>query len=173
MKIAITSQGDNLDSLVDQRFGRCPYLILVETDAMQVEAVANPYADEGGGVGSRLAALVADRGVQEVLTGTVGPNARQALDAAGVGAMLDCKGTVREVLDAYQAGRLQPRPAAASPTSSNPAEPAGQGRGFGRGRGLGGGRQRRGGGGRGQGRGRGGKGCGEGRRQRRRRSESQ
>ena len=159
MKIAITSQGDNLDSLVDQRFGRCPYLILVETDAMHVEAVANPYADESGGVGSRLAALVAGRGVQVLLTGTVGPNARQALDAAGIQAILDCKGAVRDAIDGFQAGRLQSQPVAASPMSSNPDERPGQGRGSGGGRGLGRGRRR------------GGEGRGEGRRRRRRHFE--
>ncbi|MDY7110172.1 MAG: NifB/NifX family molybdenum-iron cluster-binding protein [Planctomycetota bacterium] len=159
MKIAITSQGDNLNSAIDQRFGRCPYLLIVETDGMQGEAVVNPYADESGGVGSRLAGLVADKGAEVVLTGTLGPNAQDALDAAGIRAVLDCAGTVRESVESFKAGHLRPQPAGAGSNVSEADERPGRGRGFGRGR-EGGGRGRGGGGGRG---------CGEGRRRRRRR----
>lgn len=164
MKIAITSRGDTLDSPIDQRFGRCPCLLIVETDGMRTEAVANPYAEERGGVGSRLASLVAGRGVEVVLTGTLGPNAQEALDAAGIEAVLDCKGTVREAVDAFIAGRLKSQRAVARQPSDRD-DRGGQGRGFGRGGG--------GGRGRGRGRGRGGGERGEGRRRRQRRFERQ
>lgn len=159
MKIALTSRGDILDSPIDQRFGRCPYVLIVETDGMHTEVVANPYAEESGGVGSRLASLVADRGVEVVLTGTLGPNAQEALDAAGIEAVFDCKGTAREAVGAFIAGHFKSQRAIARQASDSGDRP-GQGRGFG-----GGGRR---GGGRGRGRGR-----GEGRRRRRRRFEWQ
>ena len=31
MKVAITSTGDNLESKLDQRFGRCGYFIIYDT----------------------------------------------------------------------------------------------------------------------------------------------
>ena len=41
MKIAVSSQGKNLESPLDPRFGRCAYFLIVETDDMSFEAVHN------------------------------------------------------------------------------------------------------------------------------------
>jgi Uncharacterized conserved protein len=41
MKIAVTSKGVLLDSEVDPRFGRAPYILIVETDTMAFEVVDN------------------------------------------------------------------------------------------------------------------------------------
>jgi predicted Fe-Mo cluster-binding NifX family protein len=94
MKIAVSSQGPELDSLMDQRFGRCPYLLLIQTDDMSSNALLNPYANESGGVGSRLASLLVDRDVKVLLTGKVGPNASYALNATKIRVVVDCDGPV-------------------------------------------------------------------------------
>ena len=41
MKIVVTSQGTNLDSPVDPRFGRAKHFLLVDTDTMQTTAHDN------------------------------------------------------------------------------------------------------------------------------------
>ena len=41
MLIAVTSSGDSLDSLVNEKFGRCQYFIIVDPDTMKFEAVPN------------------------------------------------------------------------------------------------------------------------------------
>ena len=101
MKIAISSQGPDLDSQIDPRFGRCPYLLLVETDNMHVDALQNPYANASGGVGSRLAALIASRGVKTLLTGMVGPNASNALKSTHICVVSDCNGTAGDAAKAF------------------------------------------------------------------------
>jgi len=35
MKIAISASGPDKDSSVDERFGRCPYFMIVDTDEME------------------------------------------------------------------------------------------------------------------------------------------
>ena len=41
MKIAITAKGNRLDSEVDPRFGRAPYILIVDTETLAFEAVDN------------------------------------------------------------------------------------------------------------------------------------
>ena len=84
MKICVTSQGDNLEAKVDPRFGRCPYFIIVDPETKEFEAIANPNIQALSGAGIQSAQLVAGKGVEAILTGNVGPNAFQTLQAAGI-----------------------------------------------------------------------------------------
>lgn len=144
MKIAVTSQGPDLDADVDPRFGRCSYVLIVETDGMHVMDVANPYIDDSGGAGSRLASLVADQHVDALLTGAAGPNAQDALEAAGIETVTNVRGTIREAVDAYLGRELDSPDAldARRPTSQDSPRHERYG-GHGEGRGYGEGRQRR------------------------------
>ena len=39
MKICISSTGKNLDAIVDQRFGRCQYFLIIDTDTMKIKTI--------------------------------------------------------------------------------------------------------------------------------------
>jgi predicted Fe-Mo cluster-binding NifX family protein len=150
MKVAVSAAGPNLDSPVDPRFGRCQFLLIVDIDSLDFEAVENPAVMAPGGAGIQAAELMANRGVEAVITGNCGPNAYQVLSAAGIEVFVGASGSVRQAMESYRRGELR---AALGPT----AEPysglvSGMGRGMGRG--MGGGRG--GGMGRGMGGGRGG-----------------
>jgi predicted Fe-Mo cluster-binding NifX family protein len=104
MKIAVTAAGNDLDAAVDPRFGRAPYFVIVETDDMSFEALANEAADASGGAGPAAAQAVADGGAQAVVTGNCGPNAHRTLEAAGIKVYVGAGGTVREAVERYLAG---------------------------------------------------------------------
>jgi predicted Fe-Mo cluster-binding NifX family protein len=108
MKICITSDGGSLDSEVDPRFGRCPYFIFVETDSLEFEAVQNPNIDAMGGAGVQSGQFVAEKQIKAVLTGNVGPNAYQTLQAAGVDVITGVSGTVGEAVEKYKKGQFNP-----------------------------------------------------------------
>ena len=38
MKIAVTSTGPTLDDMMEARFGRCPYFLIIDLDNMEFEA---------------------------------------------------------------------------------------------------------------------------------------
>ena len=42
MKIAITSEGNTLSSLIDSRFGRCAFFAIFDTDIQDTEFFPNP-----------------------------------------------------------------------------------------------------------------------------------
>ncbi len=108
MKIAVTATGTSLDDQVESRFGRTPYYMFIDTDTMEFEALRNPNASSGGGVGIQSAQLMSDRGVQYVLTGNVGPNASQVFEAAGIHVMVDIGGTIRQAVEKFKAGHYTP-----------------------------------------------------------------
>lgn len=107
MLIAITSEGPTLQDRVDQRFGRCPYLIIVDLETMKFDAIENPYAKAGSGAGIQSAQLVADRDVSVILTGNPGPKAQATFDAADIKVVSGAGGTVQETIDKYKNGSLR------------------------------------------------------------------
>lgn len=108
MIIAVCSQGTGLDSIVDQRFGRCACFILVDLDSGQFSAVTNPSVDSAGGAGVQTAQFLGNEGVDAVLVGNVGPKAIAALNAAGIKVYTGIKGTVADAVALYQQGKLSP-----------------------------------------------------------------
>jgi predicted Fe-Mo cluster-binding NifX family protein len=152
MRIAITSEGPQLDAELDPRFGRCRYLLLVDTEDLSFDAVENPHRELAQGVGIQLAQLAAEQGAKAVLTGQCGPKAEDVLAAARIELVTGCRGTVREAAEAYRAGKLR-APAASTPPASPeqgrrlggqwPGRAGGGGMGRGRGMGRGMGRGRR------------------------------
>ncbi|MCG6879202.1 MAG: NifB/NifX family molybdenum-iron cluster-binding protein [Deltaproteobacteria bacterium] len=107
MKIAVSSNGNNLDSLIDPRFGRCAYFLLVDTGDMNFKAFDNESIALGGGAGIRAAQFVASKGAEIILTGHVGPNAVKALKAAGIEVFVEQVGTVRKAIERYKSGTLE------------------------------------------------------------------
>jgi predicted Fe-Mo cluster-binding NifX family protein len=107
MKIGVSSTGTTLDSALDPRFGRCKCFIVVDSESLEFEAVANVAGSLGGGAGIRAAQILAERGVKAVLTGNCGPNAFTTLSAANIQVITGCGGTVKEAIAAFESGSLR------------------------------------------------------------------
>lgn len=108
MKIAVTSQGKELTSEVDQRFGRAKFLLVfdTETDDFTVhDNEVNLNAAQGAGI--QTGQNIANLDVEAVITGNVGPNAFKTLSAAGVKIFLAEKQAVSEAIEAFKAGKLK------------------------------------------------------------------
>lgn len=108
MKIAISSSGKDISSDIDPRFGRCKYFLIVDTETMDFKAIPNSAAGAAHGAGIQASQLVASNGAKIVLTGNVGPNAHSALTASSVEVVTGVSGTVREAVESFKQGELQP-----------------------------------------------------------------
>lgn len=104
MKICVSSQGTTLDAQVDPRFGRCQYFLIVDKDTLEYEAIKNPNIDSMGGAGIQSGQLMAEKHVGAVITGNVGPNAFQTLQAAGIDVITSASGSVKEAVERYKKG---------------------------------------------------------------------
>ncbi|NQU18042.1 MAG: NifB/NifX family molybdenum-iron cluster-binding protein [Candidatus Saganbacteria bacterium] len=107
MKICVTATGNDLDSTVDPRFGRCQNFIFVDSETPEFKVVPNPNIDTSGGAGIQSGQLVASEGAEAVITGNVGPNAFQTLSSLGLKVYTGISGTVKEALQSYKEGKLK------------------------------------------------------------------
>ena len=96
MRIAISSTGPDLDAQVDPRFGRCQCFVVVDPASEELEVLDNEAAMMSGGAGIQAAQMVANSGVEAVITGNLGPNAADTLAATGLKVYLGAAGTVRQ-----------------------------------------------------------------------------
>lgn len=102
MKIAISAQGTELKSQMDNRFGRAPFFLIWDNNISQLEVLDNKDLSEfSNGVGIKAAQKVVDAGADLVITGHVGPKADQILKAAGISIQEKIGGTIQEALDTY------------------------------------------------------------------------
>jgi len=109
MKIAVSAQGRDLESPVDPRFGRARSFVVFDTETEQTIALDNQVnlnAMQGAGI--QAARAVTGLGVSVVITGNIGPKAFAALEAGQVAVYSGAAGTVRQAIEAFQAGRLHP-----------------------------------------------------------------
>ncbi|MBN1885825.1 MAG: NifB/NifX family molybdenum-iron cluster-binding protein [Candidatus Krumholzibacteriota bacterium] len=108
MRIAVTAQGPDKDSPVDERFGRAKHFVIYDTETGEYTAVDNAVnmnAMQGAGIqsGERMA----KENINVVLTGHVGPKAFRTLQAAGVTIASGISGTVADAIAAWKDGKLQ------------------------------------------------------------------
>jgi len=82
MKIAISSDGKNINGSVAEIFGRCAYFLIIEINDKKItgfEAIENTSVNQTTGAGISVVQMVASQNVNAVITGNVGPRALEVL----------------------------------------------------------------------------------------------
>lgn len=82
--IAVTVVSPDLRAEIEPRFGRAPYVLLVNPETLEWTSLENPGRQARGGAGIRLVQLLNDQGVDGVISGRLGPKATDALAKAGI-----------------------------------------------------------------------------------------
>jgi predicted Fe-Mo cluster-binding NifX family protein len=107
MKLAISVNGSELASPIDERFGRAKSFLIVDSETMKFTAIDNTQNFEAAqGAGIQSAGHVINAGAECVLTGHCGPKAFRALVAAGVKVYAGVTGTAESAIEAFKAGEL-------------------------------------------------------------------
>jgi predicted Fe-Mo cluster-binding NifX family protein len=108
IKVAVSSTGKNLNSDVDNVFGRCPYFIIAEIEnkkIIRVETIKNTSADKMSGAGISAAQTVTEKNVSAVITGNLGPRALSVLKQFNIKIYMG-NGSVKKVLQGFIEGKL-------------------------------------------------------------------
>lgn len=108
MKIAITSDGQNLDSQVDLRFGRAKGFIIynLEDESFEfVDNIQNLNAAQGAGI--QAAQNVINQAVEAVITGHCGPKAFNLLTNENVKIFVGAEGTIQDAIRKFKNNELQ------------------------------------------------------------------
>ena len=106
MKIAISADGPNLEAKVGHKLGTSQYLVIVDVETEDFEAVPNPGASGQRGAGMQAVVLAISRDVKAVLTGYCSPTAYNQLRANGIEVLTGLSGTVEEIVEKYKKGDL-------------------------------------------------------------------
>ncbi len=99
MKIAVASEGKNLDSEVSLRGGRAPYYLIFEKGKL-LQTIKNPFAVGGGGAGWSVAYMLADKKVGLVIAGRFGPNMEFALNQKKI-KFKEASGKIGEIIKEF------------------------------------------------------------------------
>jgi predicted Fe-Mo cluster-binding NifX family protein len=106
MKVAISSTGKDLSSTVSEVFGRCNYFLIVDIQENKVtgfEAIENKTSGQKGSIGVTTAQIVADKGVDSVITGNMGPIALDVMKQFNIHVYFG-EGIVKEAIEDFIKG---------------------------------------------------------------------
>jgi predicted Fe-Mo cluster-binding NifX family protein len=108
MRIVLTAVSPDVGSQIEPRFGRCAYLLVVDTDTIAWEAHPNPGLTASGGAGIKAAQFAADQHVEAIVSGDFGPHAFNALQAASIYMYLygDCT-TIAQAIERFRNKQLE------------------------------------------------------------------
>lgn len=148
MKLLITATAPNLDAAVDPRFGRAPWFLVIDEETGQLlEAIDNKVGvDAAQGAGIAAASMVAEKGINKIYTGRLGPKAMAVIEQAGIEVIEGVSGPVRSILTGAEQVEQTTRKTTTSqaagqqPMGGGRCRGGGEGRGGGMGRGRGGGK---------------------------------
>ena len=110
MKIAFSSKGETMDSMIDPRFGRAAYLVVYNEETTETSSFDNQsITGVAHGAGPQTAQKLMEMGANVLVTGNgPGGNASAVLKGTNIKIFVGAAGmTLKEAYDAYQRGALQ------------------------------------------------------------------
>lgn len=110
MKIAISSEGKDLDSNCSSMFGRCAYFIIAETNGeniKKIKTIENTGVNQRSGAGINAAKLIGNENVNSLITAAVGPKAFDALKEWNIDIYKSKKNVNKENIEELVKGNLE------------------------------------------------------------------
>ncbi|WP_053955720.1 NifB/NifX family molybdenum-iron cluster-binding protein [Inediibacterium massiliense] len=106
MKICVSSLGKEKTSMMDDRFGRCQYFFIVDTQTNEEKVLENKGLTATQGAGIAAGQQIVDEKVDVLITGYIGPNAMKVLQGSDIKIYKGKGLAIQEEIDAFKKENL-------------------------------------------------------------------
>lgn len=108
MLVAFSTDGGNLDSILDLRFGRCRNFLVCDVSSSDFKIIENSQnLNAAQGAGIQSAQNVIASGAVALVTGHCGPKAFKVLQTAGISIYLGEEKRIRSLVEDFRNGNLE------------------------------------------------------------------
>ena len=105
MKIVISATGRDIESNIDETFHRCLFFLIVDTETNSLKPLENEAREHPDEIGATVGQIVADKGIDAVITTNIGPRAFDALGQYGI-KIYHAKGNINNAIQQLEQGKL-------------------------------------------------------------------
>lgn len=108
MKIAVCSKGVEMNSLCDERFGRCETFVIFDTETKESFSIDNEAKNEGAGAGGKAVKTLFNKGIDLLIAPELGPKAMEVIKAFELETYRAIPNiSVEEQIRSYEEGKLE------------------------------------------------------------------
>jgi len=105
MKVAFCVKEPHPDTQSDERFGRCPFYAVVDTESSTITFLPNAAAGENG-AGVKAARALIKEGVDCVVVSSIGPKAFEILEKAGIAVYSGSEADLPALIEGFNSSRF-------------------------------------------------------------------
>ena len=106
LKVAIPSTSNQEDARMEERFGRCAYFCIFDSDNDTLDFVSNPAVNARGGAGFQAVEFLLNNNVKAVIVPRLGPNADGVLRQGKVDIFQGENISIKELIDKWKNNAL-------------------------------------------------------------------
>jgi predicted Fe-Mo cluster-binding NifX family protein len=105
MKIVISATGRNIESEIDTKFHRSPFFLIVDTKTNSQKTIENTTRERPSEIGATVGQIVANTGIDAVITTDIGPRAFEIFGQYGI-KIYQAKGKITDAIEQFEKGKL-------------------------------------------------------------------
>jgi predicted Fe-Mo cluster-binding NifX family protein len=105
MKIVVSAKGRDIESNIDATFGRALFFLIVDTETKEEKVIENSARDRSNGVGITVGNIVANEGIDAVITTNIGPFAFEIFEQCGI-KIYQAEGKIKDAIRLFKEEKL-------------------------------------------------------------------
>jgi len=107
MKIAFPTAGDNLNSVIEDVFGRAKSFLIFDTETKEIKIIDNTAnLSAAHGVGIKSAETVSKAGIDVMVCMNCGPKAQDVLESADVKIIVTDESTISKAIEKHNLNKV-------------------------------------------------------------------